>query len=122
MSSLDDVETRLRVLLDRYRPDLVDGTIYGMPSLTWPGAKAHDYFAAVKRGATFVSLYLLVADTTPTPWTTRPRRCSRGAPARRPSDSSRSTTSWARTSPPSSPGSTTATGPTTLPRTSPAPG
>jgi hypothetical protein len=65
MSSLDDVETRLRVLLDRYRPDLVDGTIYGMPSLTWPGAKAHDYFAAVKRGATFVSLYLLVADTYP---------------------------------------------------------
>jgi len=36
-----------------------------MPSLRWPGAKAHDYFASVKRGKTYVSLYLLVADTCP---------------------------------------------------------
>ena len=36
-----------------------------MPSLRWPRAKAHDYFASVKRGKTYVSLYLLVADTYP---------------------------------------------------------
>ena len=36
-----------------------------MPSLRWPGAKAHDYFASVKRGKSYVSLYLLVADTYP---------------------------------------------------------
>ena len=36
-----------------------------MPSLGWPGAKAHDYFAAVRRGKSYVSLYLLVADTYP---------------------------------------------------------
>ena len=34
-------------------------------SLRWPGAKAHDYFAAVKTGKSYVSLYLLVADTFP---------------------------------------------------------
>jgi hypothetical protein len=65
MNRLEEVETRLWVLLDRYRSELVDGSIYGIPSLTWPGAKAHDYFAAVKRGAKYVSLYLLVADTYP---------------------------------------------------------
>ena len=36
-----------------------------MPSLRWPGAKAHDYFAAVRAGEKFISLYLLVADTYP---------------------------------------------------------
>ena len=36
-----------------------------MPSIRWPGAKAHDYFASVKRGNSYVSLYLLVADTYP---------------------------------------------------------
>ncbi|MGH2417630.1 MAG: hypothetical protein ACRDFY_04790 [Candidatus Limnocylindria bacterium] len=36
-----------------------------MPSVRWAGAKAHDYFAAVKAGKSYVSLYLLVADTYP---------------------------------------------------------
>ena len=36
-----------------------------MPSIRWPGAKAHDYFASVKHGKSYVSLYLLVADTYP---------------------------------------------------------
>ena len=36
-----------------------------MPSIRWPGAKAHDYFASVKHGKAYVSLYLLVADTYP---------------------------------------------------------
>ncbi len=63
MPDLDAVEARLRDLLDRYRPPLVDGTIYGIPSLIWPGATGHAYFAAVKRNAANVALYAIVADT-----------------------------------------------------------
>jgi hypothetical protein len=33
-------------------------TIYGMPSLKWPGVPAHDFFAAIKPAKRFVSLYL----------------------------------------------------------------
>ncbi len=62
---LEGVEARLWRLLDRYRPELVDGTIYGISSLVWPGATGHDYFAAVKRGQRHVSLYLVVADRFP---------------------------------------------------------
>jgi hypothetical protein len=59
------VEGRIWSLLEPFRDDLEAATIYGMPSLRWPGAKAHDYFAAVRQGKSFVSLYLLVADTYP---------------------------------------------------------
>ena len=65
MSDLEAVEARLWSLLDPYRDELEAASIYGMPSLRWPGAKAHDYFAAVRAGTSFVSLYLLVADTYP---------------------------------------------------------
>jgi hypothetical protein len=65
VAGLDDVETRIWSLLEPYRSELEEATIYGLPSLRWPGAKAHDYFAAVKRGKNFVSVYLLVADTYP---------------------------------------------------------
>jgi hypothetical protein len=65
MSDLESVEARIWSLLERYRGELEPATIYGMPSLRWPGAKAHDYFAAVKAGKKFISLYLLVADTYP---------------------------------------------------------
>lgn len=64
-ADLDAVEQRLTALLDRYRPELVDSTIYGIPSLVWPGATGHDYFAALKRGKAKVSLYLVVADRYP---------------------------------------------------------
>lgn len=64
-SDLAEVESRLWSLLNRYRAELVDGTIYGVPSLTWPGAKGHDYFVAVKRGKSAVSLYLIIADRYP---------------------------------------------------------
>ena len=59
------VEARLARILDPYRDRLEPATIYGIPSLRWPGAKAHDYFAAVKTGKSYDSLYLLVADTFP---------------------------------------------------------
>ena len=65
MTDLAAVETRLVALLDRYRPELVDGTIYGVPSLVWPGATGHDYFAARKRGKATVGLYLIIADRYP---------------------------------------------------------
>jgi hypothetical protein len=62
---VDKVEQRLSVLLNRYRPELVDGTIYGVPALVWPGATGHDYFAAFKRGASKVGLYLIIVDRYP---------------------------------------------------------
>jgi hypothetical protein len=65
MADLDTVEARLWSLLEPYRGELEPATIYGVPSLRWPGAKAHDYFAAVKPAKNHVSLFLLVADTYP---------------------------------------------------------
>ena len=65
MADLDAIERRIWSLLEPYRVELEDATIYGMPSLRWPGAKAHDYFAAVRPAARHVSLFLLVADTYP---------------------------------------------------------
>ena len=65
MSDLKAVEARIWSLLEPFRGELEAATIYGMPSLRWPGAKAHDYFAAVRAGKSYVSLYLLVADTFP---------------------------------------------------------
>lgn len=63
--ALREVEERIGRLLDRYRPELVDGTIYGVPALVWPGASGHDYFAALKRGKATVGLYLIIADRYP---------------------------------------------------------
>lgn len=65
MTDLDAVEARIWSILAPYRDRLEASTIYGLPALKWPGAKAHDYFAAVKAGKSFVSLYLVVADTYP---------------------------------------------------------
>lgn len=74
MPDLDAVEARIWSLLEPYRDELEPATIYGMPSLRWPGAKAHDYFAAVRPGKSYVSLYLLVADTYPDALTGTPER------------------------------------------------
>jgi hypothetical protein len=65
MTDIPAIEKRLWTLLAPYRQQLEDSTIYGMPALRWPGAKAHDYFAAVKPAKGHVSLFLLVADTYP---------------------------------------------------------
>lgn len=65
MADLDAVEARIWTLLDRYRAELEDATIYGMPSLRWPGAGSHDYFAAVQRSARKVSLYAIAVDSWP---------------------------------------------------------
>jgi len=65
MTDLAAIEARLWSLLGPYRAELEVATIYGMPSLRWPGAKAHDYFVAIRPGKSYVSLYLLAADTYP---------------------------------------------------------
>jgi hypothetical protein len=65
VADLGAIEKRIWTLLEPYRGELEPATIYGMPSLRWPGAKAHDYFASVKPGKGHVSLFLLVADTYP---------------------------------------------------------
>ena len=59
------MEDRIWALLDRYRDELEEATIYGMPSLRWPGSGSHDYFAAVKRSAHKVSLYAIAVDSWP---------------------------------------------------------
>jgi len=65
MADLGAIEARIWAMLEPYKDWLEPATIYGIPSLRWPGAKAHDYFAAIKTGKSYVSLYLLVADTFP---------------------------------------------------------
>ncbi len=65
MVELDAVEARIWALLDPYRDELEEATIYGLPSLRWPGSGSHDYFAAVKRSAHKVSLYAIAVDTWP---------------------------------------------------------
>lgn len=65
MVRLDEVEARIWALLDPYRSELEPATIYGIPSLRWPGSGGHDYFAAVRRSANKVSLYAVGVDTWP---------------------------------------------------------
>ncbi|HLS45123.1 MAG TPA: hypothetical protein VK045_06790 [Ornithinicoccus sp.] len=65
MADLDAVEARIWALLAPYRDELEDATIYGMPSLRWPGSGGHDYFAAVKRSGQKVSLYAIAVETWP---------------------------------------------------------
>lgn len=65
MTDLDAIEARIWALLEPYRDELEDATIYGMPSLRWPGSGSHDYFAAVKRSAQKVSVYAVAVDTWP---------------------------------------------------------
>ena len=65
MVDLQAVEARIWELLEPYRGELEEATIYGMPSLRWPGSGSHDYFAAVKRSARKVSLYAIAVDTWP---------------------------------------------------------
>ena len=65
MSDLVPVEARLRAIVDAYRDRLVVGSVYGLETLTRPDAKAHDWFAFVKPGSSYVSLYLKPVYTWP---------------------------------------------------------
>lgn len=99
MADLEATEARLWSILEPYRGrGLVDSTIYGVPSLTWPGAKGHEYFAALKRARSFVSLYIIAVDTYPEALEGTPPASSSVDPARRRSTFPRSTTRWRGTS------------------------
>ena len=65
MADLGPIEARLRAIVDAYRDRLVVGSVYGLETLTRQGAKAHDFFAFVKPGASYVSLYLKPVYTWP---------------------------------------------------------
>ncbi|MES1239843.1 MAG: hypothetical protein ABUL57_03175, partial [Chloroflexota bacterium] len=65
MADLAPVEARLRAIVDAYRDRLVVGSVYGLETLTRPGAKAHDFFAFVKPGSSYVSLCLKPVYTWP---------------------------------------------------------
>ncbi|MBA2381243.1 MAG: hypothetical protein H0V73_03955 [Chloroflexi bacterium] len=65
MADVGLVEARLRKIVDAYNDRLVIGSVYGMKTLTRPDAKAHDFFAFVKPGSTYASLYLKPVHTWP---------------------------------------------------------
>jgi hypothetical protein len=65
MTNVGLVEARLRAIVDAYRDRLVVGSVYHIETLTRPNAKAHDFFAFVKPGTSFVSLYLKPVYTWP---------------------------------------------------------
>ena len=65
MADLGPVEVSLRAIVDAYRDRLVVGSVYGLETLTRPDAKAHDFFAFVKPGTSYVSLYLKPVHTWP---------------------------------------------------------
>ena len=65
MADLPAVEARLQAVLDPYRDRLEAATIYGIPTLRRPGAKAHDWFAFVKPASKHVGFYLLPVYTFP---------------------------------------------------------
>jgi hypothetical protein len=62
---LDAVEARLRAILVPYESRLETASIYNLPTLRRPGAKAHDWFAFVKPAAKHVSFFLLPLHTWP---------------------------------------------------------
>jgi hypothetical protein len=62
---LAGVHARLDRILDPYRDLLEPATIYGLPTIRRPGAKAHDWFAFVKPASMHVSLFLMPMVTWP---------------------------------------------------------
>ena len=60
------VEARLRAILAPYEDRLETASIYSIPTLRRPGAKAHDWFAFVKPATKHVGFYLLPVYTFPT--------------------------------------------------------
>jgi 7-keto-8-aminopelargonate synthetase-like enzyme len=74
LTDLKAVEMRLRAILDPYREQLEEGTIYKVPVLRRRGAKRHEWFAGVQQveGAVkfnFLPMHHhpeLIADLSPT--------------------------------------------------------
>jgi hypothetical protein len=59
------IELRLRAILAPYEGRLETASIYGIPTLRRPGAKAHDWFAFVKPASKHLGFYLLPVYTFP---------------------------------------------------------
>jgi hypothetical protein len=59
------IGARLRAILVPYEDRLEMASIYNIPTLRRPGAKAHDWFAFVKPAAKHVGFYLLPVYTFP---------------------------------------------------------
>ena len=59
------IEARLWAILDPYRDRLEPNDIYGMPTLRWPGAKAHDFFAGVRIAPRHVAYHLMPVHSDP---------------------------------------------------------
>jgi hypothetical protein len=59
------IEARLDRILEPYRSLLEPSTIYGLPTLRRPGAKAHQWFAFVKPASKHVSFFLMPMLTWP---------------------------------------------------------
>ena len=64
-ADLAAIEVRLRAMLEPSAGRLEWATIYNLPTLRRPGAKAHEWFAFVKPAARHVSLFLLPMHTWP---------------------------------------------------------
>jgi hypothetical protein len=59
VTDLAPVGRRLWAILDPYRDRLVPGSVYGLDTLTRPGAKAHGYFAGVRVADRHVAFHLM---------------------------------------------------------------
>jgi hypothetical protein len=59
MTDLAPLGARLWAVLDPYRDRLVPGSVYGLSTLTRPGAKAHGFFAGVRVAEGHVAFHLM---------------------------------------------------------------
>jgi hypothetical protein len=59
MTDLAPLEARLWTVLEPYRDRLVPGSVYGLSTLTRPGAKAHGFFAGVRVAKGHVAFHLM---------------------------------------------------------------
>jgi hypothetical protein len=58
-TDLTPLEARLWAVLDPYRDRLVPGSVYGLSTLTRPGASAHAFFAGVRLAERHVAFHLM---------------------------------------------------------------
>lgn len=58
-ADLAPIEARLRVILGPYGDRLEPGSVYGLETLKLPGAKAHGFFAGVRRAERHVAFHLM---------------------------------------------------------------
>jgi hypothetical protein len=59
------IEARLWAILEPYRDQLEDGSVYGLATLKRPGANSHEFFAGVRVAAKHVAFHLMPIYTDP---------------------------------------------------------